>query len=374
MRIGIDYRPAAVAPKSGIGRQVIGMAEALLARPGARLTRFSAAPLDHPERNLEGFCLPPWPSPLNGLHRPRQRFAFEARFLPQALRQQQVDIYIATINMGLPLPPRPPGIRYVLLLHDLFQITLDNHHATPLRRLVYRGIDRFSIHYALRVADRVWTPSAHTAQEARRLFPFCAGKLRILPNHVAAFPVSPSLPQGLPSRFWLLVGTREPRKNIPWFIDAWRHARTQNANIPDLVLVGHVDDLPPAQRKLPGIRVLQDLDDAKLLALYQSAERLWQPSRAEGFGMPVIEALGAGTPVAVARGSALDEIAPPHTPRFDPDDAAALVRLMLALGDSTPAKTEKPEETAKACRAWAARYDTDAYRARLGELLEELCP
>ncbi|MEN1226717.1 glycosyltransferase, partial [Pseudomonas aeruginosa] len=63
----------------------------------------------------------------------------------------------------------------------------------------------------------------------------------------------------------------------------------------------------------------------------QTAERLWQPSYAEGFGLPVVEALSVGTPVAVASGTSLDEITPPSAPRFSPTDGAALERLMLRL-------------------------------------------
>ena len=370
MHIGIDYRPATVAPQSGIGRQVIGLAATLQGQTGTRLTRYSAAPLDYAGRDAENFCFSPWQSPLDGQHRPKQRFAFEARFLPQALRQQQIGIYIATANMGLPLPPRPPNIRYVLLLHDLFQVTLSNYHASALRRFAYRWIDRVSIHYALCVADRVWTPSEYTAREARRLFPFCADKLRILPNLIVPLDSQPAPLAGLPSRFWLLVGTREPRKNIPWFIEAWRTARVQNTDIPDLLLVGRAEDLPPAQRELMGVHVLQNISDAKLLTLYQKTERLWQPSYAEGFGMPVIEALDAGTPVAVASGSALDEIAPPPAPRFDPYDSASLVRLMLDLGGTAD---RNPDESPESCRTWSKRYGTTAYGERVRALVEELC-
>ncbi len=378
MRVGIDYRPALVAPQSGIGRQVIALEEAFLARPDTVLERFSAGPMDHPYRQSGDCHFPPWPSPLDGLHRPKQRLLFESRFLPQTLRRERIDLYVATANMGLPLlSPRPRGMRYVQLLHDLFQLTLSNYHASPLKKLAYRWIDRFSIQHSLRVADRIWTPSSYTAEEVRRHFPFCAEKLRVLPNLVLPFAGEPAPLDGkhLPPRFWLAVGTREPRKNIPWFVDAWRGTRAENENIPALVLVGDSGDLPPEQRTLPGLHVLGGLSDAELFVLYRTAERLWQPSYAEGFGLPVIEALGAGTPVAVARGSALDEIVPPAAPRFDPRDGAALSRLMrdLCRMTATTGAESNGEESPERCRAWAARYGEAAYRTRLYELVEDAC-
>ncbi|WP_049315302.1 glycosyltransferase, partial [Pseudomonas aeruginosa] len=91
----------------------------------------------------------------------------------------------------------------------------------------------------------------------------------------------------LPPRYWLLVGTRELRKNVPWFVSAWARARAQAPGVPPLVLVGSLDHLPEEQRGLPGLHALGGLDDAELHALYRQAERLWQPSYAEGFGLPV---------------------------------------------------------------------------------------
>ena len=140
----------------------------------------------------------------------------------------------------------------------------------------------------------------------------------MLPNQVDGFVGEPAdlSARGLPPRYWLLVGTRELRKNVPWFVSAWARARAQAPGVPPLVLVGSLDHLPEEQRGLPGLHALGGLDDAELHALYRQAERLWQPSYAEGFGLPVVEALSVGTPVAVASGTSLDEVTPPSAPRF----------------------------------------------------------
>ncbi|WP_139102191.1 glycosyltransferase, partial [Acinetobacter baumannii] len=67
------------------------------------------------------------------------------------------------------------------------------------------------------------------------------------------------------------------------------------------------------------------VNDAQLSSWYRRAERLWHPSSAEGFGLPVIEAAACGTPVASAKGSSLDEVSPPGSPRFDPGDDVSLI-------------------------------------------------
>ncbi len=195
-----------------------------------------------------------------------------------------------------------------------------------------------------------------------------AGKVRVLPNQVDGFAGEPAdlSARGLPPRYWLLVGTRELRKNVPWFVSAWTRARAQAPGVPPLVLVGSLDHLPEEQRGLPGLHALGGLDDAELHALYRQAERLWQPSYAEGFGLPVVEALSVGTPVAVASGTSLDEVTPPSAPRFSPSDGAALERLMLRLADAPR------EASAEELIAWAARFNREAYRQRLAALIEEL--
>lgn len=365
MRVGLDYRPATVAPQSGIGRQVLALEKALLAMPHIELLRFSEAPLGHAQRE-SAYC-PPWTGPLDGLQRPQVRLRFEARFLPTVLTEQNVGVYIATANMGLPLGRKPAGRRYVLLLHDLFQLTEHNHHRSRIKALAYRAIDTLSITWSVWIADKIWCPSQFSANEAARLFPFARAKLQVLPNLVPGFAQpTEQRPSQLPARFWLAVGTREPRKNMLMFVDCWQQARQQSAAVPDLALVGHPNDLPVELRNLPGLHWLSGLSDTALQALYATAECLWQPSYAEGFGLPVVEALSLGTPVALARGSALDEVAPADSPRFAAHDREDLGACLLRLA------SQPPERDQQLLRDWAARFAYPAYTARLQQLLLEL--
>ena len=365
MRIGLDYRAGAGYPFSGIGRQNLALEAAIRANPQDSLQLFGVAPYDHPIRRR--LFAPRWATPLGAVHRLPKRLKFEGLFLPGALRDAGIELYVATINMGLPLGRKPEGLKYVLQLHDLFQLTENNSHGSRLKARVYRCTDRLSIVHSLRVADRVWVPSHFTAEQVRRLFPWAQGKLRVVPHVVPGFgeePADISLLQ-LPERYWLCVGTREPRKNIAWLVEAWQTARLRTPQVPDLVLVGGDEPLSPAQRALSGLHVLRGLEDAQLHALYAGAERLWHPSRAEGFGLPVIEALSTGTPVAVASGSSLDEITPPDSPRFVPGDSAALVRLMGVLASAGPQDRQPLKD-------WAAQYGVAAFEQRIHDALEEL--
>jgi len=365
MRVALDYRAATVAPSSGIARQVKALEQALCARDDTQLVLFSEAPLDHPQR-LTAAC-PDWQSPMEGLQRPQVRLRFERRFLPAAIRQHTIDLYIATANMGLPIGQKPAGTRYVLVLHDLFQLTQRNFHRSRLKALAYRLIDSASIAWSIWIADEVWCPSRFSCNEAARLFPWAKPKFRVLNNLVPEYQDAPGqLPSGLPERYWLAVGTREPRKNMAFFVENWHACRLENPQVPELVLVGHASDLPPALNELPGLHWVNGVSDAQLHALYLNADCLWQPSYAEGFGLPVIEALSAGTPVAVARGSALEEVAPPSARRFDAGDRD---QLKTALIDQAQDESTTDPQT---LRDWARQFAEPAYRQRLDALLAAL--
>ncbi|KAA5837684.1 glycosyltransferase family 1 protein [Pseudomonas sp. GW456-L14] len=365
MRVALDYRPATVAPSSGIARQVKALEQALRAREDTELLLVSEAPLEHEQRQT-AFC-PAWPSPLDGVQRPGVRLRFERKFLPATIREQSVDLYIATANMGLPIGHKPAGTRYVLILHDLFQLTQRNFHRSQLKAVAYRLIDAVSIAWSIWVADEVWCPSRFSCSEAARLFPWARPKFRVLNNLVPEFQgVIGPLPTGLPERYWLAVGTREPRKNMPFFIEQWQRCRQENPQVPELVLVGHASDLPANLSQLPGLHWVNGVSDEQLQALYRHADCLWQPSYAEGFGLPVVEALWQGTPVAVARGSALDEVTPPGARRFNARDRASLRNALIEQAQDSA----RPDPDT--LRDWARQFAEPAHRQRLDTLLTGL--
>ncbi|MGO1070921.1 glycosyltransferase family 4 protein [Lysobacter sp. CA199] len=368
MRIGLDYRAATAAPGTGVGRQILALECALRRRTDVETVLFTEAPLDHPHRAIAVAADLPAVAVADppGL---RRRWRYQAGFLPAALREERVDIYIATANGGMPVWRKPAQLRQVLLLHDLFRLTQRQPRTSPWRALAWRLIDEARIGHAVAAADAIWTPSRYTTAECGRLYPAHAHKLYVLPDAVAPLPAPADrgrLQRPLPPRYWLLVGTREPRKNADLFLCAWLDARRQHYDTPDLVVVGAPEHVAPELRRLNGVHWFTDIAAAELARLYLDAERLWQPSYAEGFGLPVLEALAAGTPVAVAEGSALEEVAPMDMPRFDPHDRHQLAQLMIRLS------RESVVGSAEQRRAFAQRFAPNAYAARVGALLDEL--
>ena len=144
---------------------------------------------------------------------------------------------------------------------------------------------------------------------------------------------SPSAKGGGP--YILSVGTIEERKNALLAVKALHY-------LPDnlsLVLVGRDTDYSKQVRRYAdhhglGRRVIMrhDVSNDELPALYAGAEAFVYPSRYEGFGIPIIEAIAMGLPVVAATGSCLEEAGGPHSLYVAPDDAeglAAAVRQVL---------------------------------------------
>jgi glycosyltransferase involved in cell wall biosynthesis len=122
-------------------------------------------------------------------------------------------------------------------------------------------------------------------------------RFRLNPERVVAVPeaappwLSPvEVPPAHP--YFLFVGTLEPRKNLPALIEAWLEVRREHDI--DLVVAGSRRADAPELKPQPGLRLLDEVPDAQLAALYSGALAFVYPSLYEGFGLPVLEAMQCG--------------------------------------------------------------------------------
>jgi glycosyltransferase involved in cell wall biosynthesis len=138
----------------------------------------------------------------------------------------------------------------------------------------------------------------------------------------------------LPERYLFTVATVEPRKNLNTLLQAYLLLKKRmGASCPPLIIVGrkgwNCDDILGYMTDLEGyVRFPGHVSDAELVALYQMATCLVFPSLYEGFGLPVLEAMGAGCPVITSNVSSLPEVAGKAALLVDPLNATDIMQAM----------------------------------------------
>ncbi len=294
MRIGLDATPI-LGARTGVGRYTAALLEALAQSSSDELvaTAFTL-------RGRGGLRVPAGVEvraravPARGLHELWARTPLP----PVEWLTGRLDVFHAT-NFVLPPLRRAGG---VVTVHDLAFL----HHGSTVstasaryRTLVPRSIERAAV---------VVTPSEAVAEQVRAAYAPTVPVLAV-PHGVdlswqdAAPPDDARRTRlGLPSEYVLFVGTLEPRKDLRTLLAA--HALLPEA--PPLVLVG-----PPGwgeRLDVGGAVVPGFLDDADLRPVVAGACALVLPSRDEGFGLPVLEAMAAGTPVVASDLPALREV------------------------------------------------------------------
>jgi glycosyltransferase involved in cell wall biosynthesis len=169
---------------------------------------------------------------------------------------------------------------------------------------------------------------------------------------------------GLPARYILNVGTIERRKNLLLAIEALDLLPKDI----HLVAVGrqtaYVQELPKDER----IHLLSGVPDEDLAAIYALGEAFVYPSRYEGFGIPIIEAIAAGLPVVACTGSCLEEAGGPNCRYVGPDDVTGMAE---ALKMSLRGARDREERIARS-REYIKRFEGRDVAGQVAEVYYSL--
>jgi glycosyltransferase involved in cell wall biosynthesis len=235
------------------------------------------------------------------------------------------------------LPVAFPG-RAVVTVHDLGYKYFPEAHPPRDRRYL-----DLTTRYSAWRATRVLADSAATAADLTRFYGTPPGKIRVVypgvePLSVRGGDIIRRVREkyGLPERYFLFVGTLQPRKNIARLAAAYaRYRVAAGDSAAGLVLAGTPGWLydPAWVAGINGIVQAGYIDEVDKPALYAGAVALVFPSLYEGFGFPVLEAMHTGTPVIAARTSSLPELAGEAGLLVDPLDVDAIARAMRQIDD-----------------------------------------
>jgi glycosyltransferase involved in cell wall biosynthesis len=239
--------------------------------------------------------------------------------LEREMRRRGVSLFHGT-DYSVPYVPLRPS---VMTLHDLspWMDPTWQPDAGRVRRRTPRLL-------RMGLATVIITPTEAVRRAAIERF-------KLQPDRVVSVPLAaselfrPVVADAMVAPYLLFVGTREPRKNIARLLEAWRDVRRTSPI--DLVLAGRARADSPALPEEPGLRVLGEVPDADLPALYSGALACVYPSLYEGFGLPVLEGMQCGALVITSRDPAILEVSHGAALHVDASDTSALAEAMRAV-------------------------------------------
>ena len=281
-------------------------------------------------------------TPANKLAKPL-RSLWRIKGIVNDLKRDGVDIYHG-LTGELPLGLSEAGIKSVVTIHDLIFMRCPEYY-NPVDVAIYK----WKFRNAIRQADRIIAISECTRRDIMELGEIDDSRIHVVYQSCDTRfrqQVSPEQKQdvrarySLPKRYVLFVGTIEERKNALLAAQALPYLSDEI----HLVLVGRqtayaktITSFARQNGLANRIHMLSGVPTSDLYAIYQQAECFVYPSRYEGFGIPVIEAIQSRLPVIACTGSCLEEAGGPDNVYVDPDEPQEMAMAIKSITDNPDA-------------------------------------
>lgn len=270
--------------------------------------------------------------------------------ITKQLEQEEIQLFHGLSN-ELPLNIHQSKIKSVVTIHDLIFLRFPQYY-----RFIDRKIYTYKFRKACENSDRIIAISQCTKQDIIRHFHITPEKIEVIYQGCdISFTQTVTdekkdevrAKYQLPEQFILNVGSIEERKNV---LSAVKTLPMLSQHI-HIVIVGRrtkyteeIERFTKENGLSKRVHIISNVPFNDLPALYQSADIFVYPSRFEGFGIPVIEALYSGVPVVAATGSCLEEAGGPNSIYIHPDDIAGMVNAFKRIYTEPELKKDMVEK------------------------------
>ena len=270
------------------------------------------------------------------------KLRFEQGHFPVIAQKLKADVAHVPY-FGSPLSNRIPT---VVTVHDLIPLVLPEYRGGPLVRLYSSLVSAAAANANLILADSeasrrdILTRLKIAPQKVRTVY--LAPAPHFKPAETWAQIEAVSQKYNLPEVFALYLGGFDARKNLKALLRAWTFVSDGLGDEIKLVLAGNLpksnsaffpDPLKMAKELGIAEHIVSPgwIDEADKPALYSAARLFVYPSRYEGFGLPVLEAMACGAPVVAANAASLPELVGSAAFQLDPDDTKGLAASIISL-------------------------------------------
>jgi glycosyltransferase involved in cell wall biosynthesis len=265
------------------------------------------------------------------------------------------------VHFPTPFVPRFVRTPHVVTVHDVIDLEFPQYAKRKVGPYW-----RYVVGPVLRSARAVITDDDATVELLQRYLRLDPARVRVIPLGVDG-PSTAAEPAVRDRAYLFYAGNHRPHKDLATLVAAW--AALPDGLDVDLVLTG--DDEPAlrvASRAQGRLHFAGAVDERELWGLYRGAVAYVHPALREGFGLPLLEALRAGTPVVAAE-TAVPSVLKPYVHRYPPGDVAALRALLIRAFDE-PASLRAEARLAREATAhltWerTVRATADVYRELL---------
>lgn len=268
---------------------------------------------------------------------------------PVAAARDRVDLLHYLHPAG---PPFSPGCPVVVNLLDAIRWVVPGYRLP----YPYDWLER----RAVRRADLILTLSESARTDIERVLGIPGEKIRFA--YLGGPPLDPApvveprsdiapasesqldMARSAEPPYFLFVGGTEKRKNLAAALEAFESVEGYELRVVGANTASPVHD---ARREQGGVRWLGFVDEEELVELYRHATALVFPSRYEGFGLPVLEAMARRTPVIASNSSSIPEVARGAAILVDPDDVNGLGDAMRRVAADEALRAELTERGAE---------------------------